>query len=109
LVQHLKWDFCDSFPQPTEEAIEAGIISDEDLTPGNIRAIHDEHAREMLAMLRDLDAIMDARRRGVDPSTGHAHRTTASKERLSKLFGTVLSEPAGHLRRRLRPGSGSGL
>jgi hypothetical protein len=91
LVQHLKWDFQESFPQPTEDAIDNGIISDEDLTPDNIKAIHDEHAREMLAALHDLDAIMDARRGGVDPATGHAPRSPAAKERLKKLFAT---EPA---------------
>ncbi len=88
LIQRLKWDFQESFPQPTDVAIENGIISDEDLAPENIKAIHDEHAREMLAALHDLDAVMDARRRGVDPATGHAPRGPAAKERLKKLFAT---------------------
>lgn len=91
LVEHLKWDFQRSFPQPTEDAVETGVISDEDLASECIQAIHNEHAREMLAALRDLDAVMDARRRGVDPATGHAPRSAATKERLRKLFAT---EPA---------------
>jgi hypothetical protein len=90
-AQHLKWDFQESFPQPTEGAVENGIISDEDLAPESIQAIHREHAREMLAALHDIDAVMDARRRGIDPVTGHAPRTPAAKERLKKLLAT---EPA---------------
>jgi hypothetical protein len=70
LVQRLKWDFGTSFPQPMPEAIDAGIVSDEDATPEGIRSIHDEHARELLMTLHDLDAVLNARRRGVDPATG---------------------------------------
>jgi hypothetical protein len=86
LVQRLPWDFQNSFPQPTPEAVEARIISDEDLSAENIRAIHDEHARELLIVLHDLDAVRDARRRGVDPATGKAPRTSAARERLHGLF-----------------------
>ena len=82
----LKWDFADFFPQPTEQAIEAGLISAEDISLENIRAIHEEHAREMLATLHDLDAVRDAKRRGVDPATGKPPRTAASRERLQKLY-----------------------
>src|SRR5271169_4341781 len=53
LVQRLRWDFRESFPQPLPEAIEAGIISDEDAEPENLRAIHQEQARALLATLRD--------------------------------------------------------
>jgi len=91
LVQRLPWDFQSTFPQPTPEAIDAGVVSDEDAAPQNVRAIHEEHARQMLAVLRDLDAVLDARRKGVDPATGKPPRTPGSRERLSKLFA---NEPA---------------
>ena len=86
LIQRLPWDFKETFPQPTPEALEAGIVSDEDAEPENVRAIHDEHARELLAVLHDLDAVLDARRRGVDPATGRVPTTPAARERLQKLF-----------------------
>lgn len=86
LVQYLPWDFTTTFPQPTDEALETGRILDEDNHPENIKAIHDEHAREALATLHDLDAVLDARRRGVDPSTGKPPRTHASRERLRQFL-----------------------
>jgi hypothetical protein len=88
LVQRLRWDFKTTFPQPTPEALDAEIIPDEDIRPENIRAIHDEHARELLAVLRDLDAVLDARRRGVDPRNNKAPVLAPAKERLQKFFET---------------------
>jgi hypothetical protein len=87
----LKWDFRLSFPQPTEQAIEAGAINAEDLHPEAIRSIHEEQTREMLATLHDLDAVLDARRRGVDPRNNKAPMLKEAKERLQKFFET---EPA---------------
>jgi hypothetical protein len=87
-VLRLKWDFKTTFPEPTPEALDAGRISDEDTTPEAVRAIHDEHAREALATLSDLDAVLDARRRGVDPSTGKTPRTPTSRKRLAQRFQT---------------------
>ncbi len=86
LVQRLRWDFKTTFPQPTDEAIDAGTISDEDNVPFAIEAIHDEHARELFSILHDLDAVMDARRRGVDPQTGKPPRTHATQEKLRRFF-----------------------
>jgi hypothetical protein len=91
LTLKLKWDFRTSFPEPTEEAIEAGTVSAEDLHPDGIRSIHEEHAREMLATLHDLDAVLDARRRGVDPRNNKAPMLAPARERLQKFFQT---EPA---------------
>jgi len=91
LTLKLKWDFRTCFPEPTEEAIEAGAINAEDLNPQGIRSIHEEHAREMLATLHDLDAVLDARRRGVDPRNNKAPLLAPAKERLLKFFQT---EPA---------------
>ena len=91
LVQCLPWDFQSTFPQPTPEAIDAGVVSDEDATPENVCAIHEEHARQMLAVLRDLDAVLDARRKGVDPRNNKAPMLKEAKERLQRFFET---EPA---------------
>jgi hypothetical protein len=87
-VLSLAWDFRESFPEPTEQAVEAGIISPEDLTHEGIAAIHAEHAREMLATLHDLDAVLDARRLGVDPRNMKPPRLAEAKERLAKFFET---------------------
>ena len=83
-VLRLPWDFKTTFPIPTDEAVDAGRILDEDTTPESVRSIHDEHAREALATLRALDAVLDARRRGIDPATGAPPRTAAGKERLTR-------------------------
>jgi hypothetical protein len=91
LTLKLKWDFRTSFPEPTEQAIEAGTINAEDLHPEGIRSIHEEQTREMLATLHDLEAVLDARRRGVDPRNGKAPMLAPARERLQKFFQT---EPA---------------
>jgi len=90
LIERLPWDFATTFPQPIEQAIEAGRLCEEDCTPENVKSIHEEHARELLTIVHDLDAVMDARRRGVDPMTGKPPRTHASRERLRRLYD---SEP----------------
>jgi hypothetical protein len=86
LVQYLPWDFETTFPEPTPEAIEAGLIEDDEID--TVRWIHLEHAKEALAVLHELDAVLDARRRGVNPTTGKSPRTPATKERLRKFFET---------------------
>jgi hypothetical protein len=91
LTLKLNWDFRTTFPEPTEQAIEAGTINAEDLHPEGIRSIHEEQTREMLATLHDLDAVLDARRRGVDPRNGKAPMLAPARERLQKFFHT---EPA---------------
>jgi hypothetical protein len=87
----LLWDFQTTFPQPTSEAIDAGVISEDDADPENVRSIHEEHAREALAVLRELDVVLDACRRGVDPRNNKAPMLEQAKERLQKFFET---EPA---------------
>jgi hypothetical protein len=89
LVQHLRWDFENTFPSPAEEAIENGLIEDDEVD--TVRWIHLDHAKEALAVLDELDAVLDARRRGVDRATGKPPRTSATRERLRKFFET---EPA---------------
>jgi hypothetical protein len=86
LVQTLPWDFRTSFPEPLEEAIEAGALNEDDAAPENLRSLHDEHARHALVLLSDLDAVMDARRQSVDPRTGKAPRTPKQREVLEALF-----------------------
>jgi hypothetical protein len=86
LLQVLPWDFRTSFPQPSEEAILNGTIQPEDAEPENLSSLHEEHARHGLALLHDLDAVMDARRLGVDPRNGKAPRNSKQREVLEKLF-----------------------
>ncbi len=61
-VLRLRWDFRTRFPQPTPEAIDAGLIEPEEAGPESVRAIHGAHAAELLGVLRDMDAEADARR-----------------------------------------------
>jgi hypothetical protein len=89
-VQRLPWDFKESFPPPLPEALNAGILRDQDTKPENMRALHDEQARQLLATLRDLNFIGDARRRLFDPRTGEVANNPEEKKRLrSQLFGEV--------------------
>jgi hypothetical protein len=89
LVQHLPWDFETTFPSPTDGAIENGLIEDDEVD--TVRWLHLEHAKEALAVLHERDAVLDARRCGVDPATGKPPRTPTTRERLRKFFET---EPA---------------
>jgi hypothetical protein len=88
LVQRCPWDFRNTFPEPSPKAIEAGEIAEEDNHPDNIRSIHEEHAREALTVLHDLDAVLNARRLGVDPRNRKKPMLPAAKERLQKFFDT---------------------
>jgi hypothetical protein len=86
LVQVLPWDFRSSFPEPLEEAIVAGKLHEDDAEPENVKGLHEEHARHALVILSDLDSVLDARRMGVDPSTGRPPRTENQRQRLDVLF-----------------------
>lgn len=86
LLQVLPWDFHTSFPEPLQEAIEAGKLYEDDAHPDNLKSLHEEHAQHALTLLSDLDAVMDAKRRGVDPRTGKAPRTPIQREKLDALF-----------------------
>jgi hypothetical protein len=87
-VQYLPWDFQKTFPQPTPEAIDAGVVSDEDATPENVRAMHEEQAGQMLWVLSELDCVLDARRKGVDPRNNKTPMLKEARERLQKFFET---------------------
>ena len=82
LIVRLQWDFATTFPQPTDDAIDTGVLMEDDCTPDNIRRLHEEHTRDLSAMLRELDVILDARRRGVDSRTNKTPETEKSREHL---------------------------
>lgn len=82
----LKWDLRTSFPEPREDAIEAGKLHDTDVLPDNLRSLHLEHERAALACLAELDLITDARRRGVDPGTGKPPSTEKRRIALEERF-----------------------
>jgi hypothetical protein len=86
LVQRLPWDFKTSFPQPTDAAIDKGVLDETDLEPNNLKSLHENYASQCLSVLAARDKVMDARRKGVDPGTGRKPRTHASRERLRKYL-----------------------
>ena len=90
-IQRLPWDFATTFPEPTEEGVAAGLVDEDDRQPENLKALHEQHARETLAILRAIDLALDARRRGVDPATGKPPRTHAAREKLRRA---LQDEPA---------------
>lgn len=67
----LPWDFTSTFPQPLDEAIDAGVIDVSDTTAEGLRSLHDEYRRQAIETLRAHDTFAQARRRGVDPTTGN--------------------------------------
>jgi hypothetical protein len=83
LVERLPWDFTTTFPQPSDEAIDTGLLMEDDCTPENIRSLHEEHTRNLLATLHEMDVVMDARRHGVDSRTGKT-RTPGDPPRLQR-------------------------
>jgi hypothetical protein len=91
LVQRLPWDFATTYPPPLADAIEAGVLAEEDAEPANVKSMHEELARQLLAVLAEGDAISDARRCGTDPRTGGRPTTRAAQERLQKYLA---EEPA---------------
>jgi hypothetical protein len=82
----LPWDFKRTFPRPLEAAIDAGKIDPSDAEPENLATIHDEHAREALALLSEIDALSDAKVHGVDPKTGKKPRTEKQRIALERLY-----------------------
>jgi hypothetical protein len=86
LVQILPWDFMTTFPELMEDAIDSGIVSEDDAEPENLRAMHGELTRQLLEVLTDQDHIADARRRGVDPKTGGRPTSRGGMERLKTFF-----------------------
>ena len=82
-IQILPWDFQTTFPAVLPDAVEAGAIDEDGCLPENLAALHAEHAAEMLMALQELDAVHDARRRGVDPATGKVPKSAAKRRVLS--------------------------
>lgn len=85
LIERLPWDFTTTFPPPTEEAIDEGILHDTDVLPDNLKALHVHFTEQLLANRRQLDKVLDARRRGLDPNTGKPPKSHAGRERLRRL------------------------
>jgi len=86
LIQVLPWDFRSSFPPIPDSAIEAGKIQEDDAKPENIKSLHEEHANHAAVILATLDALLDAKRRGVDPRNGRLPRTPKQREVLDEIF-----------------------
>jgi hypothetical protein len=82
LVQRLPWDFKTSFPQPTDDAIDNGLLDETDRQPENLRSLHENYFAQCLATLKERDAIVEARRKQIDPKTGSRPRSHAGRERL---------------------------
>ena len=90
LVQVLRWDFVNSFPDPLPEAIEAGVLSEDHLTAESLEGIQEELIRLLLKVLVEQDEVAEARRLGIDPKTKAKPRTPGGKERLKNF---LITEP----------------
>jgi hypothetical protein len=82
----LPWDFAASFPQPTDEAVDAGVLDETDLAPANLMRLHEEYFRDALALLAAIDHVQEATRRGIDPRTGKPARTHAAREKCRRAL-----------------------
>jgi len=86
LVVVLPWDFRTSFPLPTEDAVLNGRLHPTDVEPENLASLHEALAGQLLVLLRQIDAVTEAQRLGIDPGTGRAPRTAKRRGELEKLF-----------------------
>ena len=59
-VQYPPWDFKTTFPRPSEEALDAGVIDERDCQANYLKSLHDDYARQLLPTLRAIDAARDA-------------------------------------------------
>lgn len=90
LVERLRWDFDTCFPQPIDEAIDAGVLDASDRQPDNLRGLHEDFSRQCLAALDRLAVVHDARRRGVDPDSGQTLKSAAARKQLRRLLADEL-------------------
>ena len=86
LAERLPWDFAKTFPPPLPEAVDAGTVDEADAAGENLAALHGAYAGQMWAALGQLDAVMEAARRKVDPATGKRPRSHAARERLDRYL-----------------------
>jgi hypothetical protein len=89
-VQVLPWNFETHFPPVLPDAVDAGVLTEEDSEPEALAALHAEQGRVLLAALSDLDKTHEARRQSIDPATGQAPRSEKKKQELpEKLSGEI--------------------
>ncbi len=77
--------------KPLREAVENGIFgttTDGPIDPDEdeVRAMTEEHGRELIVLLADIQAVQDAVRTGDDPRTGKAPRTPEAEAKLREFL-----------------------
>jgi len=100
---------------PLREALEAGVfgVTPEgpiDLDDDAVWAITHEHAREMMSLLAELQAVEDGLRTGEDPRTGKVPKTAQSAGRLREYLereGPRLATAYGDARAAFEGGFGN--
>lgn len=80
-----------TLPTPLSEAIEQGAFGMTDSGPmeptqEEIEAITEEHARELIAILADTQAVDDSIRTGEDPRSGKLPTTDETREKLREFL-----------------------
>ena len=80
----LSWDFSTTFPEPTEYALDAGILDPSDFRPENVKALHEQHSNDALAILQAIDRANQAKAAGADPRNGKRPRSHAGREKLRR-------------------------
>lgn len=78
-------------PKPLSEAVAEGVFgatTDGPIDPDDeeIRGMTEEHGRELVAILADIQAVEDARRTGEDPRTGKPPRTPEAEVKLREFL-----------------------
>jgi hypothetical protein len=95
-----KWDFETSFPEPLPDAF-LPIDDAYEMEEEAVAAVHEEHTRHCLGILRDICTVKDSIRTGVDPRTGKPPRTAKARGRLSQHLGQASKELAGEFEQML--------
>jgi hypothetical protein len=88
-VEAVAWDFVERYPDPLDEAINAGVFGDLDIDGEAVVAIHEEVGREVLAMLAAFDEMVKLMRHGLDPKTGKLPKTEERRAEIERLLSTL--------------------
>ncbi|NOT01211.1 MAG: hypothetical protein HOP29_11350 [Phycisphaerales bacterium] len=78
-------------PKPLREAVAHGVfgLTEEgpiDPDEEDVRALTEEHARQLIATLADAQAVEDALRTGEDPRTGRVPKTQEARKHLAEFL-----------------------
>lgn len=88
-------------PEPLPEVVEIGLFGNDEQgaicpDPGDVRAMTLEHARELTAVLGELDHVRHCAACGIDPISGKTPRHEARREQLAERLAREAAKLEWH-------------